>query len=71
MKKILKYNIHELSITDDRLYDPVISFAAFIIAVLIVIAQILLKDNSLGLKIIMTLIIARIIWYYILEILSE
>lgn len=71
MKKIPKYNIYELSITDDRLYDPVISFASFIMAVLIVIAQILLKDNYLGLKVIMILSVARVIWYHVLAILTE
>lgn len=71
MKKILKYNIDELSITDGRLYDPVISFAAFIIAALIVIVQILLKDELFAFRIILILSGLISILRFILEVLSD
>lgn len=72
MKKILKYNIHELSITDERLYnDPVEALAAFIIATLIVIIQILLKDELFAFRIILILGGLISILRFLLEVLSN
>ena len=72
MKKILKYNIQDLSITDERLYNnPVEALVAFIIAILIVIIQILLKDELFAFRIILTLYGLIGISRFLLEVLSD